>query len=501
MRLDESPMRVYNGTMNGTRYAQTHTGRLPPCTATERILATLVLTALALTGCTDGGTSDIFGSTTAWSRFAPVPLIGAPVPEQDFYLENQSVSFSVTPGSTAGQTLYWRVSAYETFPTDNYDGFTALAGNAVSIAYEAGTGRYRRPLAFAAQREHNNSPVTGGTGITFVLPGDILSARHFTDLVGISGIALSMNGEDTIIWLAGSRDETGNPGILSRLTIPENPWEPSTVFEVPLDLGEPLSAFTPLALSTDGTLYIADSGNNRILSIDTTTVMSPPPTPVPVGMMVAPDETFEGLALSGPRGIAISSGGILSISDSGNNRILAIDTATPGNILYPAVLLAGTETVAGQGLSGPAGLALSGNGVLYIADSGNARIVRVPADPQSVETPAVFASIPVNDGETASPRALAFGEGTTAAILYIADSGLHRVFSANTEGTEPPVLETLAGSEHLADANGDFFGGDREPAIDATLDEPLALAINGRGEVHIADSRNARIRYILTTRE
>lgn len=501
MRLDESPMRVYNGTMKGTRYAQAHTGSLPPRPATERILAALILAALALTGCTDGSTSDIFGSTTAWSRFTPVPLIGAPVPEQEFYLAHQSVSFSVTPGNTEGQNLYWRVSPYETFPTDTYDGFTALAGNSVSIAYAEGNGRYRRLLAFAAQNEHNNSPVTGGTGITFVLPGDILSAHHFADFVGITDMALSMSGEDTVIWVAGSRDATGNPGVLSRLTIPENPWEPSASFEVPLDLGEPLSSFNALALSDDGTLYIADGGNNRIISMDTTTIGSPPSTPVPVGMMVAPDDTFEGLALSGPRGIAISSGGILYVSDTGNNRILAIDTANPGNILYPAVLLAANEAVADHSLSGPAGLALAENGVLYIADGGNERIVRVPADPQSVETPAVFAAIPVNDGEAANPRALAFGKDTNATVLYIADSGLHRVFSADTEGTEPPVLVTLAGREHLADTNGDFFGGDREPAVDATLDEPLALAINDRGEVHIADSRNARIRYILTTRE
>ena len=74
----------------------------------------------------------------------------------------------------------------------------------------------------------------------------------------------------------------------------------------------------------------------------------------------------------------------------------------------------------------------------------------------------------------------------TAGNLYIADTNNRRVRKVSPEGT----ISTVAG-------NGDFgFAGDGGPAIDASLALPVDLALDGGGNLYIADFSNNRIRKV-----
>jgi uncharacterized protein (TIGR03437 family) len=115
--------------------------------------------------------------------------------------------------------------------------------------------------------------------------------------------------------------------------------------------------------------------------------------PKPEGLTVASSNPnlVEGRELFGPSGLAIDTSAsppILYVSDTGNNRVLAWKSATGFSNSAFADLVIGqpdayTTTSGGPGstfsagLSAPTGLAVR-NGDLYVADSGNNRVLRFP---------------------------------------------------------------------------------------------------------------------------
>lgn len=140
--------------------------------------------------------------------------------------------------------------------------------------------------------------------------------------------ALSPNGTITIVAGTGERGNTGDGGPATAATL-----------------------FAPLAvaLSADGSLFIADTNNNRVRRIDHGGTIRP---------------VVDGLAL--PSGLAFGPGDVLYVADTGNARVLRI---TPEGTV---------TTVAGPtGLLRPTALAVDASGTLFIGDSGLHRIFKV----------------------------------------------------------------------------------------------------------------------------
>jgi class 3 adenylate cyclase/sugar lactone lactonase YvrE len=176
-----------------------------------------------------------------------------------------------------------------------------------------------------------------------------------------------------------------------------------------------------LAIGSDGSLFIADSGNNVV-------------------RRVAPDGVITTIAGTGERGssgdggpptkarffaptaVAVAPDGSLYIADTNNHTVRMIDH---GGTL---ITVAGTGTPGFSGDGGrasaaqldlPNGLAFDGRGVLYIADTGNNRIRRVGTDGTITTV--------LGDGTTTTldrPLAVAVD---TAGVLYVADTENHRV--------------------------------------------------------------------------
>src|SRR5262249_55188086 len=88
-------------------------------------------------------------------------------------------------------------------------------------------------------------------------------------------------------------------------------------------------------------------------------------------------------SLSSPKGIAIDADGNLYVADSGNNRVLRYQrpTAQTGRITPDVVLgqvnftSAVSAAVSASSLNGPTGLALDADGNLFVADAGNNRVL------------------------------------------------------------------------------------------------------------------------------
>jgi uncharacterized protein (TIGR03437 family) len=222
---------------------------------------------------------------------------------------------------------------------------------------------------------------------------------------------------------------------------------------------------------------------------------------------------LEGVELSAPGGIAIDARGgavRLYVSDSGNHRILAWPDARSYQAGDPPALVLGQPDprrsgplgIGDGGLLSPAGIAIDPNtGNLYVADSGNHRVLRFPApfaNPSRVEPDMVygqpeFQSRSANAGGVGrggmnGPFAVAFD---AAGNLWVADTGNHRIlrFGAAVLESALPEADTVIGQKDFA-GNGGNRGG---PVSASSLNAPAGLAFDHQGNLLVSDFGNARI--------
>lgn len=235
-----------------------------------------------------------------------------------------------------------------------------------------------------------------------------------------------------------------------------------------------------LAAAPDGSLLIADAGNDRVLRLS------------PDGRVLA---AILSNGLSRPGAAAAAPDGSILIADAGNNRIVRV-SADGGTV----ATVAGTGVPGPQGdggppaaarLNGPSDVAAAPDGSILIADTGNNRVRRISPDGARIETLAGTGD-PSFSGDGGPPAAAAVHApfGVAAApdgSVLIADTGNARVRRVSADGRR---IDTIAGT-------GDFgFAGDGGPPLRAKLQAVLAVSAAPDRSVLVVDSGNARIRRI-----
>lgn len=190
-----------------------------------------------------------------------------------------------------------------------------------------------------------------------------------------------------------------------------------------------------------------------------------------------------GSSLSGPAGVAVSPGGILYVADRFNRRVLAV--RPDGGI---RVVASGTGAPGSGGLREPRGLALGGGGLL-VADPGAHRVWSVGIDDGSLEPVAGTGEqatgddgLPAADTPLDRPTGVAVGP---SGRLYVSELGASRVRRVEADGT----LRTVAGTGRSG------FSGDGGPAASAELSAPAGIAVRG-SRLWIADTGNQRVREV-----
>jgi uncharacterized protein (TIGR03437 family) len=189
-------------------------------------------------------------------------------------------------------------------------------------------------------------------------------------------------------------------------------------------------------------------------------------------------------------GVAVDPSGNVLVALTSYNMVVRIDSVT-GN-LTPIV---GTGTAGYSGDNGPAtssqlnapeGLSVDNSGNLYIADTGNALIRKVSNGTITTFGKAGTLVKPSNSGSFPSGY---FSQGIAvdgAGDVYIADTHNNRIMETSGTG----VIATVAGS------GGFGYAGDGGPASSAYLGEPHGIAVDGAGNVYIADTYNNCVREI-----
>ncbi len=250
--------------------------------------------------------------------------------------------------------------------------------------------------------------------------------------------------------------------------------------------GPGVAVYNPTAIAFDssGNYYIADSGNNRIRKVvvkgDITDTVASAGT-----IHTAAGDGAQGFAgdgspainasLNQPTGVVVDSQGNIYIADNGNARIRKVSssgtiTTVGGNGILSYSGDGGLATAAQ--LNAPAGVSTS-DGIFFIADSQNA-VVRIV-------NKGIISS--VGSGSFKLPRGMA---ADSAGNAYVADSEANRVWKIGTNGS----VTAFAGT------GSQGYGGDGGPAASAELNSPTSVAIDGAGNVYIDDFSNQRIREV-----
>ena len=252
-----------------------------------------------------------------------------------------------------------------------------------------------------------------------------------------------------------------------------------------------------VALDGAGNLYIADRRwlyNNRIRKVDSTGTITTVAGTGEFGFSGDGGPATEA-QLNRPSGVALDGAGNVYISDDYSQRIRRVDST--GTI----TTIAGTGEIGFSGDGGPAtaarldnphDVAVDGAGNLYIADTYNYRIRKVDSTGTITTIAGTGERGFSGDGGPAVEAQLSLPYGVAvdgAGNLYIADIWNHRIRKVDSTG----AITTVAGTGELS------FSGDGGPATEAQLYYPLGVAVDGAGNLYIADTYNERIRRVDST--
>lgn len=243
-----------------------------------------------------------------------------------------------------------------------------------------------------------------------------------------------------------------------------------------------------VARAADGTLFVADSSNYTIRKISpegTVSTLAGKP-----GEPGTSDGTGSEARFLLPVSLVIAPGGDLIVSDAFAGTLRRV---TPEGAVSTwagqAEVHGGTDGPRRDArFRSPEGLAFDGDGNLYVADRDASTIRRI--DPSGEVSTHVGADLQA--GHADGPRASArldgpFGVAVSAeGLIAIADSGNNVIRLVTATGT----VSTLAGTPGLGQDTQDGLG----PA--ARFGRPRALVFEPSGDLIVADTFNDRLRHI-----
>ncbi len=231
---------------------------------------------------------------------------------------------------------------------------------------------------------------------------------------------------------------------------------------------------------TSGVLYIADPANNDVLQVAKDGTVSVYPTlalNAPQGVAIGPDETlyiadtgdnrivkgsgvltYTNGVINQPTGITVDSQENVYIANSGNSTVVEV----------PNSLLGTQRRIPTSGLSNPTSVAIDTNGDLFIADTGNNRVVEVYAN----------AGVPASGSQTTLATT---GLGTASGVGIDNTGNLFITDSVNNQVLEIPASGGVPAS------------GTQTTVYTTGLSQPQGVVADSSGNIYISDMGHSRV--------
>ena len=267
-------------------------------------------------------------------------------------------------------------------------------------------------------------------------------------------------------------------------------------------LGTGFNGPAGLAVDSDKSLYIADTGNGRVVKESFT-----------AGGYSAPKAQV--LYLAAPMGVAVDASHNLYIAETGNSRVVEMEWVAGANRF-------GASVTIGNGFASPLAVTTDGNGDTFVADGSNSQVWEVTT------RSARFSTVNVNSSSAAQVYSFNIGAGTTVGSVSVLTGGVSGKDFADAGGST--CTAQTYGSATICSVNVNFTplgSGQRMGAVvlyDAfgnplamvylsgtgieaqagfvpgtvtllgtQLSGPSGVAIDGSGNVYIADTGNNRV--------
>jgi sugar lactone lactonase YvrE len=257
----------------------------------------------------------------------------------------------------------------------------------------------------------------------------------------------------------------------------------------------PYSNPSAVTVGRTGNVYIADSGNNRVIEVP-----------------VTGERVRVGDGLSNPQGVAADYNSLSTvyISDTGNNRVLKV-TLEPNQALgarhgsgrYAYFDAATTQSTVGSGFDHPTGIATTPSGLIFVVDTGNNRLVEIkPGNAQivfasSLHGPIAVATDPfghvyVTESDSGDVLRFTIGAGGEATKRVVFASGLEHPagVAADAQGN---VYVSNTGADNVREYLTTYQPGSASTANDyhnvrGDFNQPRGLGVDGQGHLYVANA-------------
>ena len=244
---------------------------------------------------------------------------------------------------------------------------------------------------------------------------------------------------------------------------------------------------TGVAVDSAGNAYVTDASYNTIQKITSTGLAS----------RLAGSPGFAGLhdgagsvaLFNQPGGNALDSAGNVYVADTGNATIRKVAPDGTVSTLAGSPASRGNQdgTGAGASFAAPSGVALDGAGNVYVADAFSQTIRKITPAGAVTTLAGAAGSRGETDGAGGAAR---FNHPASVAVdgsgnIYVADAFNDTIRKITAAG----VVSTLAGSAGIS-------GGNDGTGMNALFNQPMGVAVDGAGNVFVADTANATIRRV-----
>ncbi len=244
-------------------------------------------------------------------------------------------------------------------------------------------------------------------------------------------------------------------------------------------------SIAPFGVAVDGSgnVYIADSGNNRVL-VETLSNGSYTQTTV-------------GSGLGFPMGVAVDGSGNVYIADYNNDRVL-LETLSGGSY---------TQTTLFSGLAGPSAVAVDGSGNVYIANAHTRQVLKETLSGGSYTQTTVADGLNYPVGVAVDGSGNVYFANDDAVSMYKLSGGSYTLATQfSVEITPVGVAVDGSGNVYIANnSSGQVLketlsgGSYTQTTVGSGLSGPWGVAVDGSGNVYVADNGNSRVLKLQTS--